>query len=87
MAPVVQWRSDVRSLGGVVAGIGWASGAGRPEGTGRPLVVASLAALLLASLFPRFPHGWCSCTLALALLLAVRSVPTIPMHVREWSVK
>ena len=41
---------------------------------------------LLSSL-ARFPRGWCGRSLALALLLVVREVLTIPMHAHGRSVK
>ena len=41
----------------------------------------------LPSSLPRFPRGWCRRTLALALLLDIRDVPTIPMYAHGGSVK
>ena len=41
----------------------------------------------LPSSLPCFPRGWCRRTLALALLLDIRDVPTIPMHAHGRSVK
>ena len=94
-SPVVRWRRTSARLArvqghrssGLDQSSGGSSGAGRPDPTGLPVAGASSTALLLASSFPSFRRGWCSCTLALALLLFVHSVLTIPMHAHEWSVK
>ena len=49
----------------------------------RPL--GTLHLRLLPSSLPRFPHGWCSCSLALALLLVIREAPKIPVTPQDRS--
>ena len=73
------WSSRRRTSGVVRSSGGCRSSVVRPLGTPQ--------LRLLPSSLPCFPRGWCSYSLALALLLLVREAPAIPMHAHGRSVK